>query len=128
MRNAEMRMCLACQTSTLVSEGAKRLECVELAELAPAFEALKGDGKPHALQTLRAIAWASVRGLRAVETAPRSTFVAVTRKRSLTVPLGGMTVEVSHKPSRVAWPSSFWKAQRNRAPSAVAMTASPLPL
>src|SRR6266446_8085839 len=45
----------------------------------------------------------------------RPTENAVTRKRSLTVPLGGMTIEVSHKPSRVTWPSSRWKTQRNRA-------------
>jgi len=38
-----------------------------------------------------------------------------------------LTVEVSHKPSRVASPSSRWNTQRNRAPSAVGLTLSPSP-
>jgi hypothetical protein len=55
----------------------------------------------------------------------RRTAAAITRKRSFN-PF--VTVEVSHKPSRVASPSSRWKTQHNRAPSAVGTTANPSPL
>src|SRR6185436_13871849 len=46
----------------------------------------------------------------------RPTVVATTRNRSFTALV---TVEVSHRPARVASPSTRWKTQRNRAPSAV---------
>ena len=54
----------------------------------------------------------------------RPTSAAVTQKRSFTALV---TVEISHKPSRVASPSSRWKTQRNRAPSPLGMIASPSP-
>src|SRR5436309_16021231 len=46
------------------------------------------------------------------------------RKRSFTLLV---TVEVSHKPSQVVSPSSFWKTQRKCAPSGAGSTERPSP-
>src|ERR1017187_7658424 len=54
----------------------------------------------------------------------RPTAIAVTRKRSFIVLV---TVEVNHKPSGVASPSSRWNTQCRRASDLVGVTASPSP-
>src|SRR6266446_5782808 len=50
--------------------------------------------------------------------------LAITRKRS---PLAPPAVEVSHSPSAVTSPSSFWDTQCRRAPSGVGRTDRPSP-
>ena len=72
----------------------------------------------------RTVPCAPLNGTPGAHGVTRPTSAASKRKLSVT-PLE--TVDVSHKPSRVASPSSRWNTQRNRAPSAVGTTASPSP-